>query len=299
MDNESRRTFCKAIVLSPFLASSLLSLELNSLQNVFHVTMNGELDDDLFIVKSTQKYTNMTHCFQMHNPKNLFNYNGKAVVSTPIYGMIEYDEKLYATKNELTLFFVANEREEVFNLPKLRERTHFKAVDLFVNKKVLIPSLLPEKNDVPEYPTWFGSESEEGFCTLDLKGGPKDNSVFNYYKLWENAVCGVGILIPSSSFVEIFLFNESGERLFTFNEYISTEPKNLISNEIKSKKFDSHIFTEVDGNIYSQFEVKTNDAYIMKNAITKVVIKYNNQYYDIPMPYPVPYPNRFYAMSLN
>lgn len=297
--NNPRRNFCKAIVLSPFLASSLLSLELNSLQDMFHVTMKGELDDDLFIVKATQKYTKMTHCFQMHNPKNLFNYNGSAITSTPIYGMIEYDEKLYSMKNELTLFFVANEREEVFDLPKLRERTHFKAVDLFVNKKVLIPSLLPEKNDVPEYPTWFGSESEEGFCTLDLKGGPKDNSVFNYYKLWENAVCGTGILFPSSSNVEIYLFNETGERLFTFNEFISTEPKNLISNEIKSKKFDSHIFTEVDGNIYSQFEVKTNDAYIKKNAITKVVIKYNNQYFDIPMPYPMPYPNRFYAMSLN
>lgn len=297
--NNPRRNFCKAIVLSPFLASSLLSLELNSLQDMFHVTMKGELDDDLFIVKATQKHTKMTHCFQMHNPKNLFNYNGSAITSTPIYGMIEYDEKLYSMKNELTLFFVANEREEVFDLPKLRERTHFKAVDLFVNKKVLIPSLLPEKNDVPEYPTWFGSESEEGFCTLDLKGGPKDNSVFNYYKLWENAVCGTGILFPSSSNVEIYLFNETGERLFTFNEFISTEPKNLISNEIKSKEFDPHIFTEVDGNIYSQFEVKTNDAYIMKNAITKVVIKYNNQYFDIPMPYPMPYPNRFYAMSLN
>lgn len=298
MEIKSRRNFCKIIALSPLLATSLFSIQTNPIHEKFNIKMNGELDDDLFIVKVTKDNLKMTHCMQMHNPKNIFNYNGKSIVSTPIYGMIELDENIYTTKNEITLFFEANEREELFNLPKLRERTHFKAVELFINNKILIPSLLPEKNDVPDYPTWFGSDSEEGFCTIDLKGGPKNTSVFNYYKLWENAICGTGILLPSSAEVEIFLFNEIGEKLFTFKEYITQEPKNLLSNEVKNKNFNSHILTEIDGNLYSQFEIKTNDSYIKENAITKMIIKYNHEYFSIPFPYPMPYPNRIYAMSL-
>lgn len=298
MEIKSRRNFCKIIALSPLLATSLFSIQTNPIHEKFNIKMNGELDDDLFIVKVSKNKLNMSHCFQMHNPKNIFNYNGKSIVSTPIYGMIELDENIYTTKNEITLFFEANEREELFDLPKLRERTHFKAVELFINNKVLIPSLLPEKNDVPDYPTWFGSESEEGFCTIDLKGGPKNDSIFNYYKLWENAVCGTGILLPSSAEIEIYLFNDSGEKLFSYKEIVTTEPKNLLSNEVKVNSFDAHILTEIDGKIYSQFEIKTNDAYIKTNAITKMIIKYNEEYFNIPLPYPMPYPNRIYAMSL-
>lgn len=255
-----------------------------------NIAMNGDLDDDLFIVKSTPGINTMTHCFQMHNPKENFNYRGVNVKSENIYGVIEFNDNISLNKNEMLSLFVANEREEMYDLPKLRARTHFKAVPLYVDNKILIPSLIPEKNDVPNYPVWFGND--EGYCDITK---PKD---YNYYKLWENAVCGGGFIFPTKGKVEIKLFNEENGLMFTFEETVSNEPKNLLSNEVKYEDFSRHLLAEVDGGVYSETNNNVLNSFVMRYAITKAIITKDGKTFTVDFPYPLPYPNRLYAMSL-
>lgn len=279
----------KFLLLSSLVITSKLLAKTYEKHNI---SMNGDLDDDLFIIKATETYNEMTHCFQMHNPKEFFSYEGNKIKSSPIYGTINFSTDFILEDSQVIVTCVANEREELFELPKLRERTHFKAVPFLVDGKKLIPSLMPEWNDVPNYPTWFGSEKE--VCFIDSSKS-KD---YNYYKLWENAVCGVGIILPYKCNAQIHLFNEYDEKLFTFNEYLDSNPKNLISDEVKSKEISDHILTEVDGTVYKENGTETDDIYIMKNAITKMLITFDNKMFNISLPYPLPYPNRLYGVAL-
>ena len=64
------------------------------------ISMTGDLDDDLFIIKSTPNANTMTHCFQMHNPKSNFNYHGVNVKSENIYGIIDFKDSFQLEKNE-------------------------------------------------------------------------------------------------------------------------------------------------------------------------------------------------------
>lgn len=256
--------------------------------------MNGDLDDDLFIVKSSTNNCLMTHCFQMHNPKNIFNYIGKSIKSMPIYGQINFSESIELSNNEVIATFVANEREELYDIPKLRERTHFKAVPLFVNNKILIPSLLPENNDVPDYPTWFGSESE--VCNITQQA----NDGYNYYKLWENAVCGCGIIISEESKIVLKAFNDNEEIMFTYNSYINKNAIQLVSDEIKNDDFEKHVLAEIDGFVYNQNHSYVDDEFVKKNAITKFILYIEKSNLTIPiyLPYPLPYPNRIFMIAI-
>lgn len=297
MNIQTRRSFCKAILLSPFIASTLLSVDLENLKKTIKVDMNGELDDDLFIVRASERYSKMTHCFQMHNPKETFRYMGANIPSTPIYGVIDFNEKLDVSNDEVIVLVEANEREELFDIPELRARTHFKAVDLKIDDKILVPSLLPENNDVPSYPTWFGSEDSGDFCVIGDPLAVDKTKEYNYYKLWENAVCGTGIVFPYSCDAKIMLFNKDGKMLFDFDERITTRPSNLVSNQVREQGFNSHILAEVDGNVFDEYETKTDDAYIKRNAITKMMIIFNSKTIEFELPYPTPYINRIYAIS--
>lgn len=288
-----RRKFIKGLFLSPILASTLFG---KSNKDELKVEMNGDLDDDLFIVKSSSTSEIMTHCFQMHNPKNIFNYNGLAVKSEPIYGIIEFNENIQINKKEVVSFFVANEREELFNLPELRKRTHFKAVDLKVNDQILIPSLIPENNDVPDYPTWYGRESSSAICPITMEDLNTENEDYNYYEMWENAVCGGGFVLPQKGFVKFFLFNKFDEKMFTIEEYITEKPIRLVSNELKYDDFEKHLLAEVDGGIHGAEDWIPNDNYVKRNSITKIVIQFEDELISVSLPYPLPYPNRLYAM---
>lgn len=282
----SRRKFLLYSAL--LMSSSLLSSKIK--QNT--LSMKGDLDDDLFIIKSNNNGNTLTHCLQMHNPKNFFAYEGNAVKSTQIYGVIDFKEKISIKSDEVFCVCVANEREEIYDLPKLRERSHFKAVDFFVDNKILIPSLMPEKNDVPNYPVWFGNENQP--CSID----EKDKVVgYNYYKLWENAVCGVGLIFPKTGKVEIQLYNENGDRLFSFNEIVTNKPKQLISEQVKYDDFEAHVLAEIDGFVYSE-NSNTDDEFIKKNAIVNAVISFDKETIQVTLPYPLPYPNRIYAIAV-
>lgn len=281
-----RRSFL--LISASAIASQLYatSKKLNTL------TMNGDLDDDLFLIKSTPSDNTMTNCYQMHNPKKNFIYEGKGIPSTPIYGTIDFKSNFMLKHNEILTVYVANEREEFFDAPKLNARTHFKAVSFNMDGKSLIPPLIPENNDVPNYPVWFGDENVA--CTID-ETKSKD---YNYYKLWENAVCGVGIILPESGSVIIELYNEDNEKMFTFNNNIDSTPKNLVSNEIKFNGFEKHVLAEVDGHVFSSDNTMETDEYIKKNAITKMVVNYSSKTFQITLPYPLPYPNRIYGVSI-
>lgn len=286
----TRRSFVLSSLLFPF-SASLFGITLN--KKIINIDMKGDLDDDLFIIKTSSNKSDMLECLQMHNPRNEFIYQGDVVKSNPIYGIIDFDKKYNINENEILSLFVANEREELFDLQKLRIRSHFRAVDLKANKQVLIPSLLPENNDVENFPTWFGSE--EDYCTVD---GSKVAS-YNYYKLWENATCGGGFIIKNPTSVTIKLYSSNNSLMFTAHQNVTSKPKRIIYEEVINKKLDSHVLVEVDGGVYGSIDNAPNDEFVKEFAITKAIITMNEINYEISFPYPLPYPNRLYLKSIN
>ncbi|AXH16382.1 hypothetical protein CP985_03280 [Malaciobacter mytili LMG 24559] len=292
-----RRNFLKYLAIAPFIISNAFSnngnLDKFGTVSLANLKMKGDLDDDLFVLLNSKDNTNFLHCYQMHNPKEFFNYQGKKIKSEAIYGMIDFKDTIAIGENHVLSLFVANEREEVFELPQLRIRTHFKAVDLTLNNKVLIPALIPENNDVPGYPVWFGND--EGYCIIDETKAEN----YNYYKLWENAICGGAFVISKSQKVNIKLFNSRNDLMFNYTGIADTTPKQLVYDEVKNDEFSSHIFAEVDGAVYDGTNESTNNAFIKANAITKVLIELNGEIITIDLPYPLPYPNRLYISSIS
>lgn len=299
----NRRQFISALVLLPYTVglqaktTQLFTNNAITLNKMLgpvstHIKMIGDLDDDLFVIKTNKQISTMTECLQMHNPTNLFLYNGVDVKSTPIYGVINFDKNIEIHNNEILSLFVANEREELDNSPKLRSRSHFRAVELFSDNEILIPSLIPENNDVPNYPTWFGNENEA--CVID----PTKPIGYNYYKLWENAVCGGSFIIKESGKVIIKLYNKDDELMFTFEEKITTKMKNLVSNETKEELISNHPLVEVDGGIFGDKIDRCDDERIKKNAITRAIITVKENQHEVVFPYPLPYPNRLYMKAL-
>ena len=258
------------------------------------VSIKGALDDDLFVIKSTAGNNEMKHCYQMHNPKKYFNYHGKAIESNNIYGDIDFNRSIsIENENEVLSIFLANEREEINDLPRLFMRSHFKAVDLKCNDKILIPELIPEHNSVPGYPVWFGND--EGYCFVD----EKDARTYNYYKMWENAICGGGFIFNKECNVEFKMFAKNNKLISTVNQKVTIEPKNLISSEVKSKKFSSHILTETNGKVFDNKKNKKEDEIIKNTSIDKIIITFNKTVIELDLPYPLPYINRLYAVALN
>ena len=273
---------------------------INNLDNIntFEAKMVGDLDDDLFLVKASPGKIDMTHCFQMHNPRDTFKYGGEIVKSNTVYGTIDFTENLQIKDDEVLFAFVANEREELTDKPALRKRTHFKAVDFEINKQMLIPALLPEKNSILDYPKWFNStENPDAFCKVDFKKEHKSMD-YDYYKMWENAVCGAAIVLPYSGKIELSLFNDQGDKLFVYHQEISTVPANLISQIVDRGLFSSHLLAEIDGNVFNGDDFEMENEYIKQNAIVRGLLTFEGKTIEMLFPYPIPYPNRIYAMSL-
>lgn len=277
---------------------SLLTLPLTNLyakekkRSIANVKIKGDLDDDLFITKVNSKKSKMLVCKQMHNPKNFFDYRGTAVPSTAIYGVIDYDEQHFVNDDKIMLIMLANEREEINDLPTLNHRTHFKAVNLLCNDKIVIPSLMPEWNDVPGYPVWF--TDGETYCSTSVKK-PKN---YNYYKLWENAICGTAIIVPFFGDVEVFLFNEDGDITFKYHTVVSKEPQQLLSDATKQLSFPNHLLAESNGKIYDYTDDEKSDNEIRKLCAHKIMVKKNTTIFVASFPYPMPYPNRIYIQSI-
>ena len=285
----NRRNFLKISALLAY-AGPLWAGNIRTL----NIGMKGDLDDDLFIVKTKGLQSKMLECMQMHNPKKEFIYDGKVVESKPIYGMIDFVDKYTLGSNEIYSFFVANEREEIFDHPKLNMRSHFRAVDLYANGDVLIPQLLPEDNDVPNYPTWFGSEDE--YCRID---GVKTVE-YNYYKLWENAICGAGIVISRSADVEIKLFSSEHKLLFTASQKVTNKSEQVkFFDVVKNKPFTKHLLAEVDGEVYKNEGKQPNDKYVKQYSIARAIVNIGKEKHIVIFPYPFPYPNRLYIKSIS
>jgi hypothetical protein len=272
-----RRDFFKILLF--FLTATLYANK--ELRDV-RVAINGDLDDDLFILKNNSKETIFLECFQMHNPKKFFLYDSKAILSKNIYGFINFDKTFLLKENEILLIATANEREEIHPQKELFNRTHFKSVDLFVDNKVFFPSMMPENNDIPGYPTWFSDENPP--CQKSYKE-------YNYYKLWENSIINLGFVFAKSGNYRFEFLNRYDQIVFSKEYFISKNIQNL-------KIFKNHhTLCEIDGSLYDGND--DNDNFIKENAIRRVVIYDDKNIFDFVLPYPWVYVNRLYTKALS
>jgi len=243
------------------------------------ISIRGDLDDDLFILKSSAQKVDFLDCLQMHNPTDKFLYDGRIVKSETIYGMIDFNKTYNLTQNETLLIMTANEREEINPKRALLKRTHFKSVDLFIDNKVFIPSLMPEYNDVPNYPLWFGRN--ELACMAN-------KSDYNYYKLWENAIVNLGLVFGSSGKYTLYFINENSQIIFKKEVQISSKIHNI-------HLLGSHPLTEVDGTVFAGV---SEDEKIREKAIDAIIIEKEGQKQYVKLPYLFPYINRIFVKGL-
>lgn len=284
-----RRTFLQilfGISISNKLFASLGSIQVKS---NFNISIKGDLDDDLFIIKAAQEDITIQDVFQMHNPSNKFQYNGKIYDSIHIPGAIDFTKKFQAKEDEIYIVMLANEREEA-QLSK-RVRTHYKNEKLTYNNQALLPALMPEYNSIPNYPLWFGDGDIPIAEREDINGEP-----YNYYHLFDNTVVQVGLIFPNEGVAKIKLFDKNNNLTHSFNsEIYADKPTRLVSQEELAGDFGGHPFTEI-GNILNNVtdvELENN------NYITNMTIEYADRIYLIPTPYPMMYPNLIYGVAVN
>lgn len=273
-----RRVFL--IYLSFFLFFPTLFASITGKKRV-SITMHGDLDDDLFIIRSTEERTVFLECLQMHNPKDHFLYRSEAVKSRRIYGMIDFDKGFALAEDEALFVMTANEREEIHPEKRLFARTHFKSVDLLADGEVLIPSLMPERNDMPGYPLWFGPDEKP------LMPNPEPG--YNYYKLWENAVVNLGMVFGSTGRYRCHFINHDEEVVFTKEINVTKETQNI-------RLLGGHPLTEADGTLYDG--TATDITTIRERAIEGVIVEKGGNSRYVGMPYPFPYVNRIFVRGL-
>jgi len=263
--------------------------------NNINLKMKGSLDDDLFVLKANLENTKLISAYQMHNPNEYFQYIDIPVKTTKIYGVVDFNLNYNIKDNEILLVMLANEREEFRPEKVLYARTHYKSVPLYINNTKLIPSMMPEKKDMPLYPTWFGDETE--VCQDKPVDAHTIYLNYNYYKLWENAIVNTGLIMKGEGNIQIEWYNLNGKKLFEYKGKVK-KGKTINLRPIKSaiKIIDHHKMTEADGRNY--INGKNNDKEVKKNACNDIKVIFNKKEYYIQMPYPMPYINRFFVTAI-
>jgi hypothetical protein len=281
----NRRNILKSMLFAPFLLSANTKVKED---DTFNITMYGDLDDDLIILKSSEEKTIITDIYQMHNSKGKFNYDSSIYDIKHCGGYIEFKKDYKFEEDELYVVCLANEREEAEYPIEKRFRTHYKNEKLLFNNKIFLKALMPEYDSVPGYPLWFSEGDVPRFNRTD-----NDGNTYNYYNLHENTVVQTGIIFPKTGEVKIMLFNSENELKYTFNESIETEPKYLKSNELKTNLLNTHIFTEVNNilNLDAEEQIENNEY------LTNMLVIYQNKQYNIKFPYPAMYPNLFSVVA--
>jgi hypothetical protein len=285
----SRRNVLKGLSMLPFVANSVFAKasNLNKKTTKAKVHMMGDLDDDLIIIKASPKEWDIEACHQMHNPVKFY-LEGRIFNNNLCPGFIEYTHTHELMDNEILIVSLANEREEREPDKKLLDRTHYKSVPLYVNSKELISSVIPEKNDI-DYKTWYELSD------------PK--SVYNYYRLWENAVCNLGIIVVEEGEYTIELINQVGIISASISLYVKhNRPINVNFEKTIVGPIQTHPFAEMDGGVWSHKDfTPPNDAVVREFAAYYVGIKNHQtkEYINSPLPYPFPYINRTFIMACN
>ena len=244
------------------------------------VSIHGDLDDDLFILRSDFHKVDFPVCLQMHNPTGKFYYDSRMIRSRQIYGLIDFDKSYELDDNQFLLIMTANEREEVHAKKRLYKRTHFKSVDLYANGKVLIPSLMPEYHDLPGYPLWFGKDEKP---LIPRQGD------YNYYKLWENAIVNLAIVFGSCGQYKLYFVDHRGKVAFHQTIHVRKEVQNI-------HLIGDNPMTEVDGSVYDG--EKSDDDTIRQKAIEGVIVEKNGERIFVKLPYPFVYINRIFLQGV-
>lgn len=285
----NRRSILKSLLLAPLFFAGLFGNE-KARKESFKISMYGDLDDDLIVIRDNDSETRITDIYQMHNSKGMFKYGGEAYFTNQNPGFMHFGKKYEIQEDDIYCICLANEMEDAEMQINQRIRTHFKNEKLMFNRDILLKPLMPEYKSVPNYPLWFNEGDVAYINRQDVNGDS-----YNYYNLFENTVVQLGLVFCSSGNVKIKLFNQAGELAFTYNETVSNKPKYLVCDEVKSNKISNHPFVEIN-NILN---ASTDNPIPNNDYISNIIIEKEGRVRNIKLPYPLMYPNLISAVSVN
>ena len=122
--------------LAPFFADASTIENRN-----FKLSMIGDLDDDLIVLKSNTKETVITDIHQMHNSSGIFSYDGNAYKIEHNPGFINFTKDFTINDNEIYVVCLANERDDAGLPIDNRFRTHFKNEKFLFNNQILLKAV--------------------------------------------------------------------------------------------------------------------------------------------------------------
>ena len=282
----NRRNFFKALALVPLLGDlSLSTKQTQTKKQEVQITMNGDLDDDLIIIKASETSWDIEACYQMHNPSDNFFLGGRSFPRIHAPGFIAYNKTHSLSNDEILVVTLSNEREEREPDKKLLDRTHYKSAPLYVNAKEVVPSMIPENNDI-DYATWYDPKTPEG--------------AYNYYRLWENAVVNIAIIVPKNGKYKLDLINK--DDMISASIEVDVTDKRAVNPYFKrtiAGPIQSHPMAEIDGGVFMHKDFrKPNDKRVKDFAAHNIIVTMSDgKQIILPLPYPFPYINRLFFIA--
>lgn len=280
----NRRYFLKHLFFLPLILTLRTFLWAN-VNRFVNVKIVGDLDDDLFVMKASEKDWEIIECHQMHNMTGSFYLEGKNFVSKHSPGYIEFQKEYEPLENEYLLIALANERDERDNSKALLARTHYKSAPLYIDEEIAIPSMIPEFNDMPDVPTWYAPDEEQ--------------HVYNYYRAWENSIVNIALVFPKEGKYSIFLSSKNGDIVANGDFEINNRIKNIRFTKHEGE-LDEHPMAEIGGGVYLVEGKKMPNDKLTKSLCPYEMLIHNHSNSEqirIPFPYPFPYINRIFAKS--
>lgn len=267
---------------------------------------SGYLDDDIFVIKHkpnglfVKVYCNTQHAERVHNRVN---YDGETLQCIDNNGNYKFDSTIEIDPNDIVSIQQAT--EDVNNYGQAyfpTGRTNYRSTAVRIDGVLVAPQTY-----VDNYPYY-----------------PRNFKV--YLNTWENTLGTLSLLFPYAGVYKLYFFDRNGNLLATkvisiedfekigkynymqlhmaLNIPLSPKFKNVTNKDALCLYDD---WVEIGGGVHGGRGSKDgkkcyqpDDNYVKEHAITEVVVKdlLTGATIDIPLVYPLPYPNRIYIAKL-
>lgn len=267
-------------------------------EGVFQARVKGSgyLDDDIFVLTHSNDGTlGKIYCNQQHNGSNPYKVvGGNNLHCIPNSGSYSFNKTVDIVASHVVSVQQASEIE-IRTGSWFAGRNHYRSTQLTIEGVLVAPTT--SGSTFPYYPA----------------NGP-------YVRTWDNSLSTLSLMFPFSGAYELYFYDNSGREMGSaiidstdFEEmgaFGNTQLKlgkemDIIVNESSSCKEDE--WAEWGGGVYGGKASKTggacsspSDSHVKGHPVTRIIVKdlLTGMVTNIPLVYPLPYPNRVFVSKL-
>ena len=263
----------------------------------------GYLDDDIFVIRHLMEGTNVKeYCNMQHGgPNPVKMYNGNLLSCIPNNGNYSFNKEVKINASDIVTIQQASENQLVSTQDMTLGRNHYISTKVTIDDILAVPDISVDSH--PMYPfAWSGGM---------------------YLKTWDNALTSLAIMFPFSGSYLFQFYNKNGD--VVGQSTIGLEEFEAISEDgyyrlqlgktmaladgiSSSNACVDDDLVDIGGGVFGGRGSKTGascaspvDSYAQKNAISTIVVRdlLTGSISQIPLVYPLPYPNMIFVSKLN